>query len=139
MASVGFHGDTQTLDRALELTVNDLIKHLNHVQLKLRLLASAAEQDMPYGEELKMCSDIDDDLREMGWLFDDLRAMKEDLVSMPEEPEDKALLKTWKAERKELEKKLQAEHAAAFKEERAASKLALKMEKARIAEGKMDY
>ena len=36
MASVSHHGEQVSLDRALEVTVNDIIRHLNHVQLGLR-------------------------------------------------------------------------------------------------------
>jgi len=52
-----------------------------------------------------------------------------DLISVPDTADEKALLKKWKIDRKVLEKKLQDEHAVKVREERAASKLALKTEK----------
>src|SRR5690348_12817032 len=38
---------------------------------------------------VKESDKIDDELRNMNWLFSDLRAMAEDLVSIPDEPDDK--------------------------------------------------
>ena len=133
-ASVGFQGELVNLEQALDSTCRDLINHMNHVQLQLRTLAAAPEQDLPYEEELDICTKMDDNLREMSWLFEDLRGYQCDLVSEPSTPEEKSQLKVWKVQRKELEKKLQADHTAKAKEMRAASKLALKIEKARIAE-----
>ena len=46
------------------------------------------------------------------------------------------MVKVWKVQRKEIERKLQIEHIATVKAERAASKLALKMEKASLGESK---
>lgn len=132
-ASVGFQGGASGLEPALDHTCRDLINHMNHVQLALRNLAAAPEQDLEYQEELDICGRMDDNLREMCWLFDDLRGYQCDLLSEPSTAEEKSQLKVWKVQRKELEKKLQAEHAAQAKEDRAASKLALKLEKSRIA------
>lgn len=134
MASVSHHGEQVSLDRALELCVNDLIRHLNHVQLALRSIAAAPEQDLPFNEELDLARKMDDDLRQMGYLLEDLRYMEEDLLSIPETPEDKLLLKTWKTERKVIEKKAYEEHAAQVKEDRLAAKEALKAEKAAMKE-----
>lgn len=99
---------------------------MTKVQFALRQLACAAEQDVPYEDELKLSAQMDDELREMAWLFDDLRAIEQDLISLPDTPEDKLLLKKFKLDRKALEKKLQAEHTEKFKAERAASKAAMK-------------
>lgn len=128
-ASVGFQGEAVNLEQALDHTCRDLINHLNHVQLQLRTLAAAPEQDLEFLEELDVCAKMDDNLREMGWLFDDLRGYQCDLVSIPDTAEEKSQLKVWKVQRKELEKKLQAEHSVKAKEDRAASKLALKASK----------
>lgn len=133
-SSVGFHGGLVHLDQALDETVRDLIGHLNKVQLALRQISVASEQDMKYEDELSLAGGMDDDLREMSWLFDDLRGMQMDLISQPDTPEEKLMLKKWKLDRKALEKKLQGEHDAKFKAEREQSKLALKAEKLRIAE-----
>lgn len=129
IASVGFHGQSMNLEQALDATVRDLQHHLNMVQVHLRTIAATVERDSDFAEELALTGNVDDDLREMGWLFEDLRAFAADLISVPETAEEKALLKKWKIDRKLLEKKLQEEHIAKVREERAASKLAMKAEK----------
>src|SRR5690606_2904097 len=111
---------------------------MKHIQLQLRTLAAGPEQSLPYEDELDICGKMDDNLRELSWLFDDLRHMQCDLVSVPSTPEEKNLLKAWKSSRKELEKRLQAEHAAQIREERAAAKAALKLEKMNLGESKME-
>ena len=119
---------------ALDDTCRDLIKHMNAVQFQLRSLAMAPEQDVPYEDELSMCGKIADDLRQMCWLFEDLRGFQFDLLSEPSTPEEKALLKAWKIERKAIEKAEEAKHAALVKAEREEAKT----EKARMkAESKM--
>ena len=134
-ASVSFHGAQQSLDLALDQTVRDLIKHMNAVQFQLRSLAMAPDQDVPFEDELKLCAKIADDLRQMSWLFDDLRRFQFDLLSEPNTAEDKALLRSWKIERKAIEKAEEARHAALVKEEIEAAKA----DKARMkAESKMD-
>ncbi len=130
MASVGFHGQSVNLEQALDETVRELQKHLNMVQVHLRTIAATVERDDDFEEELALTGKVDDDLREMSWLFEDLRAFAADLISIPETAEEKALLRKWKIDRKVLEKRLQEEHTAKVREERAASKLALKTEKA---------
>lgn len=130
MASVGFHGQSVNLEQALDETVRELQKHLNMVQVHLRTIAATVERDDDFAEELALTGKVDDDLREMSWLFEDLRAFAADLISIPETAEEKALLRKWKIDRKVLEKRLQEEHTAKVREERAASKLALKTEKA---------
>lgn len=130
MASVGFHGQSVNLEQALDETVRELQKHLNMVQVHLRTIAATVERDDDFAEELTLTGKVDDDLREMSWLFEDLRAFAADLISIPETAEEKALLRKWKIDRKVLEKRLQEEHTAKVREERAASKLALKTEKA---------
>lgn len=92
-------------------------------------MASVAEQDLDYEEELKLSWGIDEDLMQMNFLFDDLRAMCLDLITVPETAEEKALAKQFKVNRREYEKRAIAEHAAKFKEERAAAKEALAAEK----------
>lgn len=133
-ASVGFHGRAVGMDEALDNVMRDLQNHINHVQLALRQVACIAEQDADYKEELDLSWKIDDDLLQMSFLFDDLRAMCLDLITVPETPEEKALAKKFKADRKEYEKKAIAEHAAKFKAEREASKQALKAAKAGLSE-----
>ena len=137
-ASVGFKGGAVNLEQALDETIRDLQKHLNMVQCSLRSIAATVEQDDDYKTELDLAANLDSDLRQMSWLFEDLRAFCWDLISVPESPEEKAMLKKFKIDQKELERKLQIEHSAKVKAERAASKLALKMEKNSIGESKTE-
>lgn len=102
--------------------------------MALRSIAAAPEQCLPYDEELELARKMDDDLRQMGYLLEDLRFMEADLLSMPESAEDKTLLKLWKAERKALEKKCNDERAIQVKADREASKLAMKAEKLAMKE-----
>ena len=134
-ASVGFRGQAVNLEAALDETVRGLQAHLNLVQCHLRGIAATLEQDDDLSVELKLSADLDDELRSMAWLFDDLRGFATDLISVPDTPAERAMVKKWKIDRKELERKLQAEHTAATKAEKAANKAALKMESASIAEG----
>lgn len=123
---VGHRGDAMTLDDALDETIRDLQKHLNMVQVKLREIATIVEQDPEFKEEVKLSDELDDNLRNMEWLFTDLRFMAYDLITIPDEPDDKAWFKQHKIERKANEKKLQAEHIAQVKEDRKKQKEALK-------------
>jgi hypothetical protein len=123
---VGFRGDAVPLDEALDETIRNLQKHLNMVQVKLREIAVLVEQDPDFQEEVKLSDDLDDELRDMNWLFSDLRSMAYDLISIPDLPEDKAWFKQHKIDRKANEKKVQAEHAAKIKEERVQQKKAMK-------------
>lgn len=137
-ASVSLHGQDVPLEVALRNTVRDIQKHLNLVECHMIGIAAVLDQDDDYAAELDYLGKIDDELREMTWLFDDLRGFATELISEPEDNEERALLKKWKTTRKELEKKLQIEHAAHIREEKAASKLARKLEKARLGESKME-
>ena len=133
--SLGFKGQSVNFEHALDETVRELQKHLNMVQVHLRLISSTVEQDDDLAVELELSGKLDDDLREMGWLFEDLRSFATDLISQPETAEEKSLVKAWKVQRKQIERKLQIEHISTVKAERAVSKLALKMEK--LGEAKM--
>src|SRR5690606_16028941 len=108
-ACVGLGGEVVNLEQALDETCRGIINEMNHIQLQLRLLAAAPEQDVEYSTELEMCGKMDDHLRQLSWLFDDLRHMQCDLVSVPSTPEEKNMLKEWRTNRKELEKRLQSE------------------------------
>jgi len=124
--SVGYKGSAVPLEQALDETIRELQKHLNMVQLKLREIAVIVEQDPDFKEEVKLSDELDDNLREMTWLFTDLRSMAYDLISEPYEPDDKTWFKQHKVERKANEKKLQAEHAIQLKEDKVKQKQALK-------------
>ena len=137
-ASVCFRGGAVNLEQTLDSTIWELQMHLNLVQCSLRSIAATVEQDDDYKTELDLAANLDSDLRQMSWLFEDLRAFCWDLISVPESPEEKAMLKKFKIDQKELERKLQIEHSAKVKAERAASKLALKMEKNSIGESKTE-
>lgn len=124
--SVGYKGGAVPLEEALDEVIRELQKHLNNVQIKLREIAILVEQDPDFKEEVELSDELDDNLREMEWLFTDLRSMAYDLISDPYEPEDKVWFKTHKVERKANEKKLQSEHMTKLKEDRAKQKKALK-------------
>jgi len=109
--------------------------HLNLVQERLRNIAVIVDQDDDFKEEVKLSDALDDDLREMGWLFEDLRGMAYDLITLPDEPADKAWFKAHKAQRKADEKAAQVAHKTKIAEEREASKAALKVARMTIAEG----
>ena len=76
--SVGFKGQAVNLEQALDSTIRDLQSHLNLVQCHLRSIAATVEQDDDFSVELDLTGKMDDDLREMTWLFDDLRQMAAD-------------------------------------------------------------
>lgn len=137
-ASVGFHGETVDMEVALDDTVRQLQGHLNNVQQLLRNIAVIVEQDADFKTEVAESDKVDDELRRMGWLFADFRHIVDDLISIPDTKEDKAWFKLHKKERAATEKVLQAEHDAQEKAERAASKAALKLAQASIAEGDED-
>lgn len=133
-ASVGFHGQSVNLEQALDETVRNLQSHLNLVQCHLRRIAAIADQDADFKDEVEESDKLDDDLRSMTWLFADLRSMAEDLISIPDTPEDKIWFKAHKAQRKLDDKRIEAEHAIKVKEERKASKSALKLQQSVIME-----
>ena len=133
--SVGFRGEAVSLEVGLDQCVRDLQKHLNMVQVHLRQIASICEQDADFKVEVSESDKLDDELREMCWLFADLRQFAEDLISIPDTPEDKIWYKAHKAQRKLDDKRIEAEHAAKVKDEKKANKLAMKMANSSIAEG----
>ena len=133
-ASVGFRGECIPLDIAIDECVRELQKHLNLLQLHLRSLAAIVDQDAEFKEECAEFDKVDDELREMGWFFSDLRSFGEELISLPDTKEDKAWFKLHKVERKLENKKLELEHAEKITEEKKASKLAMKIQVSSIAE-----
>src|SRR5688572_20691457 len=111
MVSVGFHGREVGMEEALDETVRALQRHLNLAQCHLREIAAVVERNEEYEQELKLSWDLDEDLLQMSFLFEDLRMMSLDLISTPQTPEEKALAKKWKIDRKEHERKLISAHA----------------------------
>jgi hypothetical protein len=132
--SVGLHGQAVNLEKALDETVAELQKHLNMVQVHLRCIAATVEQDNDFKIEVDESDKLDDDLREMSWLFDDLRSMAYDLISLPDDEEDKIWFRAHKAQRKLDEKRTQADHKAKAADEKRSAKLALKVARSTIAE-----
>ena len=74
-ASVWVNGQQVPLEIQLEEVVAKMQNHLNRAQLHLREVAVVVEQDASMEEELKLSGDLDDELLEMQFLFDDMRAM----------------------------------------------------------------
>lgn len=126
MLSVGHNGTAMPLEQALDDTVRSLQRHLNAVQCHLREIAVIAERDQDFREEIKLSDELDDELREMGWLFEDLREMAYDLCSQPVDAEEKRWFAEHKKERKARDKRLNDEHARQTKEQRKAEREALK-------------
>ena len=75
--SVGHKGCAVPLEAALDETIAALQKHLNGTQCKLREIAAFVD----FKEEVKMTDELDDGLRDMCWLFDDLRNMAYDFTT----------------------------------------------------------
>lgn len=132
-ASVWVNGEEVGLEIQLEEVIKKLQNHLNRTQLHLREIASVCEQDDDLEEELKLSGDLDDDLLNMNFLFDDLRSMCLGLISEPNNKEEREMIKKFKEQRKAHEKSATAAHKARVAAERAANKTA---RMASVAEGK---
>ena len=132
-ASCCVNGQEVPLEIQLEEVVKKLQNHLNRAQLHLREIASVCEQDDDLATELKLSGDLDEDLLNMGFLFDDLRSLALSLISEPNNKEERDLIKAFKEQRKAHEKSAKAAHKMRIAAERAANKEA-KMES--VAEGK---
>ena len=127
------NGKEITLEVQLEEIVSRMQNHLNRAQLHLREVACACEQDCTQLEELDMSGHFYDEILEMGFLLEDFRNMSLDLISEPQNAEERAVLKAFLKARKEHEKTRIAEHKAEMAAEKLANKTA-KMES--VAEGK---
>lgn len=136
-STVGFQGQMVNLESALQNVFDDMMSHMTKIQFVMKQLAMAVEQDLPFSAELELSALIMNETREMGWLHDDLHGMQEDLISLPDTAEDKALYKKWKIDQKLLHKTVLAAHAEKFKADRAASKLAFKLEKQSLEDSEM--
>ena len=126
-ASVWVNGQEIPLEIELEEVIKKLQNHLNRTQLHLREIASVCEQDDDLAEELKLSGDLDEDLLNMSFLFDDLRSLALSLISEPNNKEERDLIKAFKEQRKAHEKSTKAAHKMRIAAERAANKEA-KME-----------
>ena len=110
-ASVWVNGKEIPLEVQLEEIVSRMQNHLNRAQLHLREVACACEQDCTQLEELDM-SHFYDEILEMRFLLEDFRNMNLDLISEPQNAEERAVLKAFLKARKEHEKTRIAEHKA---------------------------
>ena len=132
-ASVWVNGKEIPLEVQLDEIVSRMQNHLNRAQLHLREVACACEQDCTQLEELDMSGRFYDEILEMGFLLEEFRNMSLDLISEPQNAEERGVLKAFLKARKEHEKTRIAEHKAEMAAEKLANKTA-KMES--VAEGK---
>ena len=116
--SVSLNGREMNLEEALDSVVRDLQKHLNMVQLQLRMLGVGSERDDDFEDQIREADKMQDSIVEMNYLFEDLYDMAYQIVGDPETKEEKQFLKQHKIERKAHMDKLKAEHKELKKKEK---------------------
>ena len=126
--SVSLNGREMNLEEALDSVVRDLQKHLNMVQLQLRMLGVGSERDDDFEDQIKEADKMQDSIVEMNWLFEDLYDMSYQIVGDPETKEEKQFMKQHKIERKAHMDKLKAEHKELKKKEKEEAKLSKQLE-----------
>ena len=126
--SVSLNGREMNLEEALDSVVRDLQKHLNMVQLQLRMLGVGSERDDDFEDQIKEADKMQDSIVEMNYLFEDLYDMSYQIVGDPETKEDKQFMKQHKIERKAHLDKLKAEHKELKKKEKEEAKLSKQLE-----------
>ena len=126
--SVSLNGREMNLEEALDSVVRDLQKHLNMVQLQLRMLGVGSERDDDFEDQIKEADKMQDSIIEMTWLFEDLYDMSYQIVGDPETKEEKQFMKQHKIERKAHMDKLKAEHKELKKKEKEENKLSKQLE-----------
>ena len=126
--SVSLNGREMNLEEALDSVVRDLQKHLNMVQLQLRMLGVGSERDDDFEDQIKEADKIQDSIVEMNYLFEDLYDMRYQIVGDPETKEEKEFMKQHKIERKAHLDKLKAEHKEQKKKEKEEAKLSKQLE-----------
>ena len=126
--SVSLNGREMNLEEALDSVVRDLQKHLNMVQLQLRMLGVGSERDDDFEDQIKEADKMQDSIIEMTWLFEDLYDMSYQIVGDPETKEEKQFMKQHKIERKVHLDKLKAEHKELKKKEKEENKLSKQLE-----------
>jgi len=100
-SQVSFRGENGIdLEQALDQNIRELQTFLNSLQCSLRQINQGAEQDLPYEDALKEADNCEECIDDMQYLFQELRDICYQLVGEPETPEEKAYLKSHKAERK---------------------------------------
>ena len=126
--SVSLNGREMNLEEALDSVVRDLQKHLNMVQLQLRMLGVGSERDDDFEDQIKEEDKMQDSIGEMNYLFEDLYDMAYQIVGDPETKEEKQFLKQHKIERKAHMDKLKADHKEQKKKEKEEAKLSKQLE-----------
>ena len=126
--SVSLNGREMNLEEALDSVVRDLQKHLNMVQLQLRMLGVGSERDDDFEDQIKEADKMQDSIVEMNYLFEDLYDMAYQIVGEPETKEEKQFLKQHKIERKVHMDKLKADHKEQKKKEKEEAKLSKQLE-----------
>ena len=126
--SVSLNGREMNLEEALDSVVRDLQKHLNMVQLQLRMLGVGSERDDDFEDQIKEADKMQDSIIEMNWLFEDLYDMSYQIVGDPETKEEKQFMKQHKIERKAHMDKLKAEHKELKKKEKEENKLSKQLD-----------
>ena len=126
--SVSLNGREMNLEEALDSVVRDLQKHLNMVQLQLRMLGVGSERDDDFEDQIKEADKMQDSIIEMNWLFEDLYDMSYQIVGDPETKEEKQFMKQHKIERKAHLDKLKAEHKELKKKEKEENKLSKQLD-----------
>ena len=126
--SVSLNGREMNLEEALDSVVRDLQKHLNMVQLQLRMLGVGSERDDDFEDQIREADKMQDSIVEMNYLFEDLYDMSYQIVGDPETKEEKQFMKQHKIERKAHMDKLKAEHKELKKKEKEEAKLSKQLE-----------
>ena len=126
--SVSLNGREMNLEEALDSVVRELQKHLNMVQLQLRMLGVGSERDDDFEDQIKEADKMQDSIVEMNYLFEDLYDMAYQIVGDPETKEEKQFLKQHKIERKAHMDKLKADHKEQKKKEKEENKLSKQLE-----------
>ena len=126
--SVSLNGREMNHEQALDSVGRDLQKHLNMVQLQLRMLGVGSERDDDFEDQIKEADKMQDSIVEMNYLFEDLYDMAYQIVGDPETKEEKQFLKQHKIERKAHMDKLKADHKEQKKKEKEEAKLSKQLE-----------
>jgi hypothetical protein len=98
--SVTINGTEMNLEDALDEVVRGLQKHLNKVQMQIRLLGVGSDRQDDFEEQIAEADLMENEIISMQELFNELRGISYQLVGEPETPQEKKWLKAHKAERK---------------------------------------
>ena len=120
--SVSLNGREMGLEEALDETIRNLQKHLNNVQMQLRVIGVGSERDDDFEDQIKEADKMQDGIIEMTWLFEDLYDMAYQIVGQAETPQEKAFLKQHKLARKVHIDKMKTERKEEKKREKQEAK-----------------